>query len=204
MASYVPLPPFPFTFPSVPFEPPGQTNPPAFQRRRLDALIGGGSVAFCNTTTTTATCHIALSTGFNYPNGLIRGADNLIYVPTVMTGEIHVLSLAPPSASSSGLPSLKRLKVLQTGYPLDNLSLDKRTGDIYAAAFTSVRKTMKSFEDPFGLNPPSGVLRIRRLPGEGLEYEITKVLEDDGSALPASTVAVHDAGVPERFFMGSK
>jgi len=45
------------------------------------------------------------------------------------------------------------------------------------------------------------VLRVRRLPGQGLEYEITKVLEDDGSVLPASTVAVHDAGVPERFFM---
>jgi len=151
-------------------------------------------------------CHIALSTGFNYPNGLIRGADNLIYVPTVMTGEIHVLSLVPPSASSSssGLPSLKRLNVLQTGYPLDNLSLDKRTGDIYGAVFTSVLKTLKSFKDPFGLNPPSGVLRVRRLPGQGLEYEITKVLEDDGSVLPASTVAVHDAGVPERFFMGSK
>lgn len=54
------------------------------------------------------------------------------------------------------------------------------------------------------LNPPSGVLRIRRLPGEGLEYEITKVLEDDGSFLPGSTVAVHDAGVPERFFMGGR
>jgi arylesterase/paraoxonase len=117
-----------------------------------------------------------------------------------------VLTLDPPSASSSssGLASLKRLKVLQTGYPLDNLSLDKRTGDIYGAVFTSVLKALKSFKDPFGLNPPSGVLRIRRLPKEGLEYEITKVLEDDGSVLPASTVAAHDAGVPERFFMGSK
>lgn len=54
------------------------------------------------------------------------------------------------------------------------------------------------------LNPPSGVLRIRRLPGEALEYEITKVLEDDGSVLPGSTVAVHDAGVPERFFMAGR
>jgi len=116
-----------------------------------------------------------------------------------------VLSLeAPAESSSDAQPTLKRLKVLQAGYPLDNLSLDKRTGDIYGAAFTNVLQTVKSFEDPLVLNPPSGVLRIRRLPGEGLEYEIEKVLEDNGSFLPGSTVAVHDAGVPERFFMGGR
>lgn len=125
----------------------------------------------------------------------------------MITGEIHVLSLTPPETSASGLPELKRLKVLEAGYPLDNLSLDKRTGDIYAAAFTDVFKTMKSFDDPLEKNPPSAVLRIKRLGGqgeEGLEYEITKVLEDDGSMLPGSTVAVHDSGVPERFFLGGK
>lgn len=111
-----------------------------------------------------------------------------------------MLNLTSPPA---GLPQLRRLKVLQVGYPLDNLSLDKRTGDIYGAAFTNVLTTVKSFENPLVLNPPSGVLRIRKL-GEGLEYEITKVLEDDGSVLPGSTVAVHDGGEKERFFMGGR
>jgi arylesterase / paraoxonase len=125
-------------------------------------------------------------------------------VPTVVTGEIHVLSLTPPNRSASGLPELKRLKVLEAGYPLDNLSLDKRTGDIYAAAFTDIFKTLRSFGNPLELDPPSGVLRIRKIGGEGeegLEYEITKVLEDNGSVLPGSTVAVHDSG-KERFFLG--
>ena len=68
-------------------------------------------------------------------------------------------------------------------------------------------KSLKSFEKPLELNPPSGVLRIRKVAGDGekgLEYEITKVLEDDGSFLPGSTVAVHDSGEKERFFLGGR
>lgn len=147
---------------------------------------------------TTSTCHLLLTSGFTYPNGLARGADGMIYVPTVQTGEIHVLNL---SFDASG-PSLRRLTILYTGYPLDNLSLDKRTGDIYASTFPKLPQTIESFHRPLEINPPSGVLRIRRRAGDALDYEVTKVLEDNGTVLPGSTVVVHDSAEPERFFLG--
>jgi hypothetical protein len=65
---------------------------------------------------------------------------------------------------------------------------------------------------PFERDPPGSVLRIRRVKQDledGLNYEVTKVLEDrEGKVLPGLTVAVHDSGLysgkggKERFFMG--
>lgn len=208
MASYVLVDPQICTTQPVPYT----NNHPPSQRRALDPYIGGGSLAYCSISTPTPTCSLLLTSGFTYPNGLIRGADGLIYVPNVITGEIHVVELSFPGPSTSPLspdanaPVARVLKVIKTWHPLDNLSLDKSTGDIYAAAFTDVLKTVRSFEKPFERNPPSGVLRIRKLGSKRengeLEYEVTKVLEDNGSVLPGATVAVHDSGVPERFFLG--
>lgn len=82
---------------------------------------------------------------------------------------------------------------------MDNLSVDSN-GDIFAASFPHLYKTARSFDDPFAVNPPSAVFRIRKL--DGGEYEVKKMLEDDGGVLPGSTVAVHDPKKPEKYFFG--
>ena len=44
------------------------------------------------------------------------------------------------------------------------------------------------------MHPPTTVFRIRKpSKGHDAEYVVEKVLEDDGSVLPGTTTAVHDA-----------
>lgn len=140
------------------------------------------------------------------PNGLTMGKDGLIYVPSTTGGYIDVFSIDTLSSSQGHtlkalntephhLHHLTRLSTL----PIDNLRPDA-DGDIYAAAFPACHKWIESEMDPFGVHPPSAVLRIRAGEGEG-GYVVETVLEDNGSVLPGSTVAVHDAQTG-RIFLG--
>jgi hypothetical protein len=169
-------------------------------RRGLDTFIGGGNVGYCND----KGCHIAQDSGFNLPNGLVRGQDGLIYVPSSINGDIQVFSLTPNH-------HLEKATTIQLPYPIDNLSVDKN-GDIFAATFPQTHIFLKSSKAPFEIDPPTSVFRIRKggndfgtLNTAGLEtgkailergnvsYSTEKILEDDGSVLPGSTIAVHDA-----------
>jgi arylesterase/paraoxonase len=140
------------------------------------------------------------------PNGLVRGRDGLIYVPSTLTGIIDVFSITEKRL-------LEKITSIHVGLPIDNLSIDKN-GDIYAAAFPQVYKWTHSSKDP-SINPPSAVFRVRKA-GKGYQgdsrkgsmeryegdYIIEKVVEDDGSLLPGSTTVVHDAQTGRLFLAG--
>ncbi|MCJ1391928.1 hypothetical protein MMC18_004795 [Xylographa bjoerkii] len=145
--------------------------------RKLDLVLGGGSVGYCHSTG----CHLIQPSGFRYPNGLVRGHDGLIYVPDSMTGKIHVFVLTRDKI-------FEEVDTIQLPYGIDNLSVDE-DGDIFAATFPVSWKFLQSLKDPYGINPPMTIFRVRKREGG---YEVEKVLEDDGSVLPAATTAVHD------------
>jgi hypothetical protein len=144
-------------------------------------LFGGGSVGYCDQTT----CNIAFS-GLKLPNGLVVGHDGLIYVPSSVDGSVKIFNLS----ENHILVEVNKIKVPM---PIDNLSVDKR-GDIYVAAFPKLYAWAESSKNPFDVHPPSAVFRIRKSSkGHDAEYVVEKVLEDDGSVLPGTTTAVHDA-----------
>ncbi|KAI1076983.1 hypothetical protein F5B20DRAFT_583722 [Whalleya microplaca] len=155
--------------------------------RNLAPIVGYGDVSFCDA----ASCKTVLA-GLKYPNGLVRGLDGLLYVPSSMVGGIDVYA---PQADHS----LTKVTHIDTEYSIDNLSVDAE-GDIYAAAFPQGLKVLQAYDDPLNSFPPSAVLRVRKTP-DG--YEVTKILEDrDGEVLPASTTVVHDAKTG-RLFLSS-
>ncbi len=140
------------------------------------------------------------------PNGLVRGSDGLIYVASTITGIIDVFSISEKRL-------LEKITSIHVGLPIDNLSID-RDGDIYAAAFPQLYKLSHSSKD-LSINPPSTVFRIRKAEkgyqgdtrkGSMERYEdgyiVEKVMEDDGSLLPGSTIVVHDAQTGRLFLAG--
>ncbi|KAK6584281.1 hypothetical protein PZA11_002505 [Diplocarpon coronariae] len=175
-------------------------------RQALDPLLGGGSAAHCHRTT----CHPATPHHrLFFPNGLARGQDGLIYIPSTISGSIAVFSLTAELL-------LQHEATIETGIPIDNLSVDA-DGEIIAAALPAAYKWFESAKLPFSTRVPSTVLRIRKVGGgrrkggrmgmgmgdggKQVEYTVKKVVEDDGQVLPGSTVAVHDVQTG-RYFMG--
>lgn len=159
----------------------------SLQRRELDIILGGGSIAYCGAD---SKCHIAAEGGFNYPNGIVKGKDGLYYVPSSITGRISVYAL------NADL-TLTKLTDIKVGMPIDNLSVDAE-GDVFAAAFPKVLKLMAALDAPSTIVVPSTIWRIRKScttnPTAKPHYEVTKVLEDaHGTVLPGSTTARHDA-----------
>jgi arylesterase/paraoxonase len=162
------------------------------QRRMLDPALGGGCIGYCDQ----SGCTIVKDTGLCFPNGIVRGRDGLFYTPSSITGEVKVLSFT----EHRGLHEVASLKL---PLPVDNLSVDKN-GDIFAAGFPHLYKTLEGFKTPLTTNPPSAVLKISKAgPGSTQqgEYAVEKVMEDDGSVLPGASSAVHDAETG-RFFLG--
>lgn len=107
-------------------------------------------------------------------------------MPSSIDGSVKIFSLS----ENHILVEANEIKV---PFPIDNLSVDKK-GDIYVAAFPKVYKWVESSKNPFDVHPPTTVFRIRKSNnGHDAEYVVEKVLEDDGSVLPGTTTAVHDA-----------
>lgn len=165
--------------------------------------MGGGSVGFCNRNG----CNIAYSTGFNFPNGLVRGRDGLFYVPNTVGLNIDVFSISEDH-------KLSKVHTIKNLLPLDNLSLDGN-GNIIGAAFPVLHNWSKGTKDPFNINPESTVLKIIRA-GKGYQgtsrksdvekgndshYIVETVFEDNSGVLPGATVAIHDTETG-RFFLG--
>lgn len=127
-------------------------------------------------------------------------------MPSTVDGTIHVFSLSQNQL-------LEQITEIKVPYPVDNLSVDKN-GDILAAAFPQVYQWSKSSRDPFSNIVPSSVFRIQksgkvykgteRMAYSKLdaEYAVEKVLEDDGSVLPGTTIAIHDAETRRYFLAG--
>lgn len=173
------------------------------KRQTLDPFVGGGTVGYCHRNR----CKIAsVNYRFKFPNGLVRGRDGLIYVPSTIDGSIGVFTLTADHL-------LEKISTIETGLPLDNLSVDKN-GDIFAAAIPQLYQWNKGSISPFNVQVPSTVLRIHKggkgYQGEGRKghhssheegFLVEKVLEDDGKVLPGSTVVVHDVETG-RYFLG--
>jgi hypothetical protein len=140
-------------------------------------------------------CHIAASEGLNFPNGLIRGADGLYYVPNTMSAKISVMELQPDK-------SLREVDAIHHTMPFDNLSLDKR-GDIWGAGFPSLTATLASIADPWNVDWPTTVWRFRKEKG-GKVYKAEKVIEDrEAKVVAGATTVQHDVKTG-RLFMGGE
>jgi hypothetical protein len=157
-------------------------------RKQLDYIIGGGNVAYCSGT---GECHAATMDNLKFPNGLSRGKDGLIYVPSSIDGKIHVFALQPDNM-------LRKLDFIPLGMPLDNVSPDA-DGDLWVPGFPSMMKMMRAFEHPFEHNAPSTIFRIKK---NDAGYVSEKVLEDDeGKIVSGVTTVRHDART-KKLFMG--
>jgi hypothetical protein len=160
-------------------------------------ITGGGSVAYCSPT---GTCHTASSNNrLKYPNGLSKGTDGLIYVPSTADGTVKVFSLQHDN-------TLKLQHNIRTGIPLDNISPDAN-GDLYAAAFPIALKTLKGMADPYGETSPSTVIRIRKTVASEFDgearYVVEKVIEDkEGEIISGATTVRHDVKTGRLFIGG--
>jgi hypothetical protein len=157
--------------------------------KELDIYIGGGDVAYCPPS---GPCKAATPPKFRFPNGLVRGADGLIYVPESAGGGIHVMEL-------QGDGTLREVDFIRIGMPIDNLSVDAN-GDIWGAALPKALKAIKAAHDPFNHKTPTTVWRISKTP-DG--YKTFKVLEDrDSKVLAQIGTVLHDAKTGRLFIVG--
>ncbi|XP_054420162.1 serum paraoxonase/lactonase 3-like [Pteronotus mesoamericanus] len=116
--------------------------------------------------------------GFSSANGITISPDKkYIYVAYVMDKNIHVMKMHDNW-------DLTRLKVIQLGMLMDNLTVDPDTGDILAGCHPNAMKLfIYNPEDP----PGSEVLQIHNVLSE--KPQISTVYVNNGSVLQASTVA---------------
>ena len=95
--------------------------------------------------------------------------------------------------------TLKEINVIHLGMPVDNLSVDEK-GDIYAASFPKIWTFVKSMGDPYNIDAPATIWRIRK---SGKDYEVEKVIEDgEGKIIGSATIARHDAKTGRLFIGG--
>ncbi|KAH7343124.1 serum paraoxonase/arylesterase-like protein [Pyrenochaeta sp. MPI-SDFR-AT-0127] len=198
-------------------------------RKELDAIIGGGNVVYCDgngdcqvafngnegvdeapsTQTLEPKYKVLLDKvlklipkpKLKFPNGLAKGFDGLIYVPSSVDGQIRVFS-------TNDDKTLKQLDTIHVGMPLDNVSPDAK-GDLYVPGFPSLFQSMKGMKDPFEEIAPVSIWRIRKTVDVGSEgvrsvdYRVEKVIEDkDSKVLSGSTTVRHDAKTG-RLFVGA-
>ncbi|KAK6213937.1 hypothetical protein QIS74_09939 [Colletotrichum tabaci] len=156
----------------------------------VGTLLGQGDVSFCSVS---KGCK-RVSERHRFPNGLVRGLDGLIYVPSALEGGVQVYKVV---SEDGGLQKVAHIPV---PYSIDNLSVDDK-GDIYAAVFPRGIEILQASNDPLNARPKSAAVRIHK-DGEGV-YVWEKVIEDGaGEVLPGSTVVVHDAKTGRLFFGG--
>ena len=172
-------------------------------RKQLEIIIGGGTVAYCDYQ---GKCHTAtlppgidIRKNLKFPNGLAKGDDGLIYVPSSADGTVKVFALQPNK-------TLTQLHTIHVGMPLDNISPDAR-GDLWVPGLPDIRATFKAITDPYGYASPATVFRIRRVKSisapDKLEYEVQKIVEDkEGEVISGATTVVHDVKTG-RLFLGA-
>ncbi|KAK0375326.1 hypothetical protein CLIM01_07325 [Colletotrichum limetticola] len=158
----------------------------------IGPLMGDGDVSFCSASTG---CK-RVSERHRMPNGLVRGLDGLIYVPSSMAGGVQVFEVL----SGNDGNGLKKVVDIPVPYAIDNLSVDGK-GDIYAAIFPRGIEILQAAKDPLNARPKSAAVRIRK-EGDGV-YVWEKIIEDGlGEVLPGTTTVVHDAKTGRLFFGG--
>lgn len=169
--------------------------------RRLEMILGGGSVAYCSLSS--PTCTYALKSNFQFANGItLLPPSSPASNPTVIVAHSAKGHLTSHTlfANNTLSPGTK----IPLKMPMDNLSLDS-DGNIYVAAFPKVLGLIEAMDGPEPaagdwVEIPSTIFRVRKgekagEEGEGKDgaWEVEKVLEDiEGIKLPGSTTAVHD------------
>ena len=134
--------------------------------------------------------------GFKYPNGLVRGKDGKIYVPSSWLGKWWIFEAQDDF-------SLKKIEELAPGMPVDNISVDE-DGDIYAAAFPDALQFVRTLADPYQIESPTTIWKFTRSIGSDgkVSYLQQKVIEDKYSqGIGGATIAVHDSKTG-RLFLG--
>ncbi|XP_044533846.1 serum paraoxonase/arylesterase 2-like isoform X2 [Gracilinanus agilis] len=116
--------------------------------------------------------------GFDSANGIVMSPDEkYIYVADSLAHEIHVME-------KHANWSLTQVKVLHLDTVVDNLSIDRSTGDLWVGCHPNCLKLF--IYDPS--NPPaSEVLRIQNILSEA--PTVSTVYANNGSVLQGSTVA---------------
>ncbi|OHE93609.1 hypothetical protein CORC01_11108 [Colletotrichum orchidophilum] len=156
----------------------------------IGPLMGDGDVSFCSAS---SGCK-RISERHRMPNGLVRGRDAFIYVPSSLAGGVQVFEVLPKD------DGLKKVADIPVPYAIDNLSVDSK-GDIFAAVFPRGIEILLAGKDPLNVRPKSAAVRIRK-EAEG-DYVWEKIIEDGlGEVLPGSTTVVHDAKTGRLFFGG--
>ena len=154
----------------------------------LANLIRNGDVSYCSSDGNCKT----VAKGFAFPNGLIMGMDNRLYVPSAFAGGIDVFKVLADK-------EVEKVDHIDIPYPIDNLSQDAE-GSIWAAGLPKISSTLAAFADPLKIVPPSTVFKINRRSGG---WDVQKILEDrDAEVLPGATTAVHDAKTGRVFVSG--
>ena len=163
----------------------------------MSPLTLTGDVTHCSPSPSSEgeiTCN-RLATSLSFPNGILRAADNNIYVPT--TAHQGILVYKPSfSASNPTESSLDFLHQIAVDYPIDNMSQDQN-GDFYLAAFPKLMQVLAPDEHRKGA-PASTILKVSKKSagsdnGRDGGWEVTKVIEDrDGEVLPSASTVVHD------------
>ena len=149
-------------------------------RKNLELVLRGGSITYCDAS---FKCREVKKDGMAFPNGLVRGHDGLIYVPSSAGETALVLRFHPKNGSMTEVAQLK------LGYPVDNFVVDQ-LGDIYAAALPKAYISIGHFKNA-SVEPPATVLKISKDKGA---YTVKKVLEDrDGEVISGIASACHDA-----------
>ncbi|KAJ5312542.1 hypothetical protein N7508_003372 [Penicillium antarcticum] len=164
--------------------------------RGLEIFFGGGSLAYCRFDT--GKCHIAADKVFSMANGIAHDKNGRYYVAHSVTGLITVHELINDE--------LVLIESINTGYPIDNLSLDI-DGNLIAAAFPDSIAFVKSTMDPYNVVAPATILSINDIANQlkklGKNVKVSKLVEDrDAKSLPSSTVAVHDVKGHKLFLAG--
>ena len=90
--------------------------------------------------------------------------------------------------------------MIHLGMPVDNLSVDQN-GDIWAAALPKLLKVLESFGDPYNIDWPTTVWRMKKT-AEG--YKTDKILEDAEATVVGSATVVRDDVKTGKLFMSGR
>ncbi|RIA93872.1 hypothetical protein C1645_761483 [Glomus cerebriforme] len=130
--------------------------------------------------------------GLSYPNGITSNWDNSkIYVGTSTGGELLIYDRKP----NNKLHLSERIFVELS---VDNISVDEQTGEIYCAATQKPLAALKYISDRTGTVPshPAAIIKVSNNTAEnkfyGIKYSHQIIYEDNGSILPAVSVAAVD------------
>ena len=185
----------------------------------LSPVIRTGTIVHCAPPTVPGAQSTCTPVGGKhaFPNGLHYSTQhNELYVPSSVTGQITVY--APPPHNTVANSTLTRVADVPVGYPLDNISEDDGTGDLWVAGFPKLSEMMDLFKPATpidGRGAPTASFRVRRTKsdskddGDGAkgqgkaEWEVHKVVEDaNAEILPTATTVVRDGKTGRLFFVG--